>query len=101
MPVYRSQRVRLPDFMWQTLRIIAQHVNETAIPDPDDYIDVSGLIEMLMLTSIKVSTLRAIAEHSPDFQRAITAWLEWQVARDPHAEAIFSLPHWTFARKTS
>jgi hypothetical protein len=101
MPVYRSHRIRLPDFMWQALTVLTAHVNETAISDPDERIGVSGLIETIVLASVKVSTLEAIAEASPDFQRAITAWVERQIERDPRAKAVFSLRHWTFTRRTN
>jgi len=101
MHVYRSKRVRLPEFMWQALGTIAEYANERAIPDPKERIDVSGLIQVILLAALRHETLEAIAEASPDFQEAITAWVELQIERDPRAEAIFSLPLWTFARRAN
>jgi len=72
-----------------------------AITDPEERIGVSGLIEVLLLTSIRIETLEAIAEASPDFHEAITAWVELQIERDQRAAALFSLPFWSFARRTN
>jgi len=87
--------------MWQALTVLTEYVNETAITDPADHVDVSGLVQAILLTSIRVDVLRNLAEVSPEFQRAVTAWVDWQIDRDPRAAAVFSLPLWTFARRAN
>lgn len=99
--VYISRRVRLPEFLWQALAVLTEYSNEQAGIDPEEEISVSGLIEILVLTSIKTETLRAIAESSPEFQEAIAAWVGTQIERDPRAMTVFSLPVWSFARRAN
>ena len=48
---HQARRVRLPEFMWQALEQLTDYTNEKAIANPDDYVNVSGLIESIILLS--------------------------------------------------
>jgi len=91
-----SRRVRLPEFMWQALDLLTEYTNEKAIANPNDHINVSGLIETLILASVKVQVLEIMAASSPEFRKAIEAWVAWQVENDPETAVVFSTGVWSF-----
>jgi len=91
-----SRRVWLPEFMWQALEHLTDYTNEKAIANPDDYINVSGLIETLILASVKVQVLEILAASSPEFRKAIEAWVAWQIENDPATAIVFSTGVWSF-----
>ena len=91
-----SRRIRLPEFMWQALDHLTDYTNEKAIVDPDGYIDVSGLIESLVLASVKVQILEILAASSPEFRKALDAWIAWNVEHDPETAVVFSTGVWAF-----
>jgi len=91
-----SRPVRLPEFMWQALELLTDYTNEKAIKNPDDYISVSGMIETLVLASVKVQVLEILAASSPEFRKAIEAWVAWQIERDPETAIVFSTGVWSF-----
>jgi len=82
--------------MWQALEHLTDYTNEKAIADPDDHISVSGLIETLVLASVKVQVLEILAASSPEFRKAIEAWVAWQIERDPATATVFSTGVWSF-----
>src|SRR3954447_11075561 len=94
-----SRRVRLPEFMWQALEHLTDYTNEKAIANPDDYINVSGMIETLVLASVKVQVLEMLAASSPRFRNAIEAWVAWQVENDPRTAVVFSTGAWSFTTR--
>jgi hypothetical protein len=98
---HRTHRIRLPEFMWQALDVLTRYTNETAMSDRDEPLDVSAMIEALVLFSIRVQTLQALAERWPEFQRAISEWVAMQIEREPEAAAIFSTALWNFAKRTN
>lgn len=91
-----SRRVRLPEFMWLALDQLTDYTNEKAIKNTDDYINVSGLIESIILASVKVHVLEMMAASSPEFRRAIEAWAAWQIENDPETAIVFSTGVWSF-----
>jgi type IV secretory pathway TrbF-like protein len=91
-----SRRVRLPEFMWQALEHLTDYTNEKAIANPDDYINVSGMIETLVLASVKVQVLEILAASSPEFRKAIEEWVAWQIEHDPETAIVFSTGVWSF-----
>lgn len=93
---HTSRSIRLPEFMWQALDLLTDYTNEKAIRNPDDYITVSGLIESIILASVKVSVLEIFAASSPDFRKAIEAWVAWQIENDPESAVVFSTGMWSF-----
>ena len=96
---HTARRVRLPEFMWQALEHLTDYTNEKAIANPDDYINVSGMIETLVLASVKVQVLEILAASSPGFRKAIEAWVAWQVENDPRTAAVFSTGAWSFTTR--
>jgi hypothetical protein len=94
-----ARRIRLPEFMWQTLELFTEYTNEKAIANPDDYLNVSGMIEAIIFAAVKVQTLEIMAAASPEFRRAIEAWVACQIERDPRTAAIFSTGLWSFTTK--
>jgi len=93
---HTARRVRLPEFMWLALEQLTDYTNEKAITNPNDHINVSGLIETLILASVKVRVLEIMAASSPEFRKAIEAWVAWQVENDPETAAVFSTGVWSF-----
>jgi len=91
-----SRRIRLPEFMWLALEQLTDYTNEKAIANPDDNINVSGLIESIILASVKVQVLELMAAASPEFRKAIEAWAAWQIEHDPATAAVFSTGVWSF-----
>ena len=91
-----ARRVRLPEFMWLALEQLTDYTNEKAIANPDDYINVSGMIETLVLASVKVQVLEMMAASSPGFRKAIEAWVAWQIENDPRTAIVFSTGVWSF-----
>jgi type IV secretory pathway TrbF-like protein len=91
-----SRRVRLPEFMWQAFEHLTDYTNEKAIANPDDYISVSGMIETLVLASVKVQILEMLAASSPEFRKAIEEWVAWQIENDPTTAIVFSTGVWSF-----
>jgi type IV secretory pathway TrbF-like protein len=91
-----SRRVRLPEFMWQALEHLTDYTNEKAIANPNDYVNVSGLIESIILASVKVQILEMLAATSPEFRTAIEAWVAWQIENDPRTAVVFSTGVWSF-----
>jgi hypothetical protein len=98
---HRIHRIRLPEFMWQALDVLTRYTNETAMSDRDEPLDVSTMIEALVLFSIRIETLQALAERWPEFQRAISEWVAMQIEREPEAAAIFNSALWNFAKRTN
>jgi type IV secretory pathway TrbF-like protein len=96
---HTSRRVRLPEFMWQALEQLTDYTNEKAITNPDDYINVSGMVESIILASVKVQVLELIAAASPEFHKAIEAWVAWQIENDPRTAAVFSTGAWSFTTR--
>jgi len=94
-----ARRIRLPEFMWQALELFTDYTNEKAIANPDDYVNVSGMIEAIILAGLKVQVLEIAAAASPEFRRAIEAWVAWQIENDPRTAAIFSTGLWSFTTK--
>lgn len=96
---HTTRRVRLPEFMWQALELFTEYTNEKAIANPDEYLNVSGMIEAIIFAAVKVQTLEIIAAASPEFRLAIEAWVAWQIQNDPRTAAIFSTGVWSFTTK--
>jgi hypothetical protein len=84
--------------MWLALERLTAHANETAIANPAEHIGVSGLIEAVLFAAIKVQTLEAIADGSPEFHRAIAAWVASQIEGEPATAAVFSSSLWSFTK---
>ena len=93
---HTARRIRLPEFMWLALDQLTDYTNEKAIKNPDDYITVSGLIESIVLASVKVPILEMFAASSPEFRKAIEAWVAWQIENDPETAVVFSTGVWSF-----
>jgi type IV secretory pathway TrbF-like protein len=91
-----ARRIRLPEFMWLALDQLTDYTNEKAIANPDDYINVSGLIESIVLATVKVQVLELMAASSPEFRKAIEAWVAWQIENDPATAIVFSTGVWSF-----
>lgn len=69
--VYRSRVVRLPDFMWQALDLLAGYANEQAVLSPEERINVSGLLQAVVLSSIKAEFLHASPTACPSSTRPL------------------------------
>jgi len=83
--------------MWKALDLLTPYMNETAIGDPDNYLDVSGLIECVLIAAIRIQTLEAISNVWPEFHEAIAEWIAIQIEREPETAAIFNSALWSFA----
>jgi hypothetical protein len=57
------------------------------------------MIEAIIFAAVKVETLENAAAASPEFRRAIEAWVAWQIENDPRTAAIFSTGLWSFTTK--
>jgi hypothetical protein len=91
-----ARRVRLPEFMWQALEHLTDYTNEKAITNPEEHINVSGMIETIILAGVKVQVLEILAASSPGFRKAIEAWVARQIESDPRTAAVFSTGAWSF-----
>lgn len=96
---HTARRVRLPEFMWQALEHLTDYTNDKAITNPDERITVSAMIETIILAGVKVQVLEIIAASSPEFRKAIEAWVAWQIDNDPRTAAIFSTGAWSFTTR--
>jgi hypothetical protein len=96
---HTARRVRLPEFMWKALEHLTDYTNEKAIENPDDYINVSGMIECIVIASVKIQILEIMASASPGFRNALDAWIAWQIENDPRTAVIFSTGAWSFTTK--
>jgi hypothetical protein len=65
-----------------------QQCEISAHRDPDD-INVCGMIEFVVLASVKVEILEMLAALSRSSRKAIEAWVAWQIEHDPTTATVF------------
>jgi hypothetical protein len=70
--VYEEETVRLQRFVWRTLDVVTDQMNEE-LPERDR-ISVSGLIEAVILAALPLETLRSLAVLRPELFQVLPDW---------------------------